>query len=306
MLKIQVSTQTFEERIDVFLANNTEYSRNAIQKLIENNRVLVNGINVNKKYLPKYGDSIEIIPFDPIPLEVKASNIDLNIKYEDDDILVVDKPIGMVVHPAPGNYEDTLVNALVSHCGDSLSGINGVMRPGIIHRIDKDTSGLLIVAKNDKSHVFLADQIKDHLVSREYLAVVHGKFRSQTGTINAPIGRNKKDRKKMAVTCVNSKNAITHYDVLEEFDKYSLIKCKLETGRTHQIRVHMSSAGHPIVGDQLYGIKTTLPINHQCLHAYKISFVHPTTKEKMTIESELPLYFNEILHILREENAYGQ
>lgn len=306
MLTITVSELMTEKRIDILIANNTEYSRSAVQKLIEQERVSVNGLSINKKYIPKPGDFISIEPFDPIPLDVKGSDIELNVRYEDEDLLVIDKPVGMVVHPAPGNYEDTLVNALISYCGDSLSGINGIMRPGIVHRIDKDTSGLLLIAKNDKAHLSLAEQIKNHTARREYAAIIHGKLKSSVGTINAPIGRNQKDRKKMAVTMTNSKQAITHYKVIEEFKGYSYITCQLETGRTHQIRVHMSSIGHPILGDQLYGVKTNLPIDHQCLHAYRITFRHPSTDEEITIESPLPGYFNKILDILRKENAYGQ
>jgi len=233
--------ENFEgERIDKFLSVLLEdSSRNAIQKLIENGKVLVNGAVVNKKYKVSTDDEIKMIPSELKPLDAEPENIPLQIVYEDEHLLVVNKPRGMVVHPAPGNYSGTLVNALLYHCKDSLSGINGILRPGIVHRIDKDTSGLLIVAKTDKAHIGLAEQIKEHSFTREYNAVIVGHLKEQQGTVNAPIGRNPKDRKKMCVTMTNSKNAVTHYNVIEDYEGYSHISLKLETGRTHQIRVHM-------------------------------------------------------------------
>ena len=231
-------------------------------------------------------------------LDVKAENIPLEIIYEDDHLLVVNKPKGMVVHPAAGNYTGTLVNALMYHCGDRLSSINGVIRPGIVHRIDKNTSGLLIVAKTDAAHTGLAAQIKEHSFTREYRAVVCGRFKEQEGTVNAPIGRHPSDRKKMTVTERNSKHAVTHYTVMEEFSGYTLMKLRLETGRTHQIRVHMAYTGHPVLGDDVYG-KPWKGIDGQCLHAGRIGFVHPITYEYLEFESELPQYFCEVLDKLR-------
>ena len=239
-----------------------------------------------------------------MPYEAKAENIPLDIVYEDNDLLVVNKPKGMVVHPAAGNYDGTLVNALLYHCGDSLSGINGVLRPGIVHRIDKDTSGLLIVAKNDESHKFLSGQIKEHSFTREYEAVVWGSVREDEGTVNAPIGRNPNDRKKMCITQKNSKEAVTHYSVIARYKGYTHIRCVLETGRTHQIRVHMASLGHPVAGDLVYGVKNEkVAFEGQCLHAKKIGFVHPATGEYMEFDSELPEYFKNFLTKLRNISA---
>ena len=286
-----------EIRIDKYLSQ-TELglSRNAAASLIEAENVLVNGKTVNKKHKLMQGDIITVSVPDPVEYEAKAENIPLDIVYEDNDLLVVNKPKGMVVHPAAGNYEGTLVNALLYHCKDSLSGINGVMRPGIVHRIDKDTSGLLIVAKNDFSHALLAEQIKEHSFTREYEAVVFGNLKDDSGTVDAPIGRNHNDRKKMCVTQKNSKNAVTHWEVLERFKSYTYIKCKLETGRTHQIRVHMAYIGHPVAGDSVYGVKKEkTDFEGQCLHARKIGFVHPSSGKYMEFESDLPEYFKNFL-----------
>lgn len=294
--------ENFEgERIDkflsVFLQNS---SRNALQKLIDNGKVLVNGSSVNKKYKVSVDDEILMLPEELKPLDAEPENIPLDIVYEDEHLLVVNKPRGMVVHPAPGNYSGTLVNALLYHCKDSLSGINGILRPGIVHRIDKDTSGLLIVAKNDKAHIGLAQQIKEHSFTREYNAVIVGHLKEQQGTVNAPIGRNPKDRKKMCVTQSNSKDAVTHYSVIEEYEGYSHISLNLETGRTHQIRVHMAHLGHPVAGDFVYGNdKKSAYLNGQCLHAIKIGFVHPITQEYLEFTSELPDYFLEFLGRLK-------
>ncbi|MBE6803830.1 MAG: RluA family pseudouridine synthase [Ruminococcaceae bacterium] len=294
--------ENFEgERIDKFLSVLLEdSSRNAIQKLIENGKVLVNGAVVNKKYKVSTDDEIKMIPSELKPLDAEPENIPLQIVYEDEHLLVVNKPRGMVVHPAPGNYSGTLVNALLYHCKDSLSGINGILRPGIVHRIDKDTSGLLIVAKTDKAHIGLAEQIKEHSFTREYNAVIVGHLKEQQGTVNAPIGRNPKDRKKMCVTMTNSKNAVTHYNVIEDYEGYSHISLKLETGRTHQIRVHMAHLGHAVAGDYVYGNdKKSAYLNGQCLHAIKIGFVHPITNEYLEFTSELPDYFTEFLNKLK-------
>ena len=296
-LLIEVPQEFHGERIDKFLSVLVpDCSRNSIQKLIEQGNVTINGIAVNKKYKVNTDDEIMLVTGELKPLDAEPENIPLDIVYEDDDLLVVNKPRGMVVHPAPGNYTGTLVNALLYHCKDSLSGINGVLRPGIVHRIDKDTSGLLIVAKNDKAHIGLAEQIKEHSFTREYNAVICGHLKEQEGTVNAPIGRNPKDRKKMCVTMQNSKTAVTHYNVIEEYNGYSHISLKLETGRTHQIRVHMAHLGHPVAGDLIYGHdKKSAELNGQCLHAIKIGFVHPIKNEYMEFSSDLPDYFKSFI-----------
>ena len=285
-------------RLDKLIADGTELSRSAAVKLIEQGNVLVNGSPAGKKDIPAAGSAVEITLPEPQSTDILPENIPLDIVYEDDDLLVVNKPKGMVVHPAAGHYSGTLVNALMYHCGDSLSGINGEIRPGIVHRIDKDTSGLLMVAKNDLAHIGLSEQIKEHSFTREYRAVVCGRFKEPEGTVNAPIGRHPVDRKKMTVTDRNSKPAVTHYTVLEEFNGYSFIKLRLETGRTHQIRVHMAYIGHPVLGDDVYG-KPFKGIDGQCLHAGKIGFVHPITYEYMEFESELPQYFHQVLEKVR-------
>ena len=295
-------TQDFEgERIDKYLSRLvTDSSRSAIQKLIESGSVKVNGSQFSKNYKVSADDEILMLQGELKTLDAEPENIPLDIVYEDSDLLVVNKPRGMVVHPAPGNYSGTLVNALLYHCKDSLSGINGVLRPGIVHRIDKDTSGLLIVAKNDKAHIGLAEQIKEHSFTREYNAVVCGHLKEYEGTVCAPIGRNPKDRKKMCVTENNSKNAVTHYKVINEYEGYSHISLRLETGRTHQIRVHMAYIGHPVAGDFVYGNdKKSAYLNGQCLHAIKIGFVHPITNEYLEFNSELPDYFKEFLNRLK-------
>ncbi len=280
-------------RIDKYLADSIDdLTRSSIASLIEKSNVLVNGKTVSKNYKLRAGDKVEINIPEPVEYKAEAENIPLDIVYEDDDLAVVNKPKGMVVHPAAGNYSGTLVNALLYHCKDNLSGINGVIRPGIVHRIDKNTSGLLIVAKNDKSHNYLAKQIKEHSFTREYEAVVVGNIKDDKGTVDAPIGRHHIDRKKMTVTEKNSKNAVTHYEVLARYKGYTHIKCILETGRTHQIRVHMAYIGHPVSGDDVYGIKNEkVNFTGQCLHARKIGFIHPTSGEYMEFTSELPDYF---------------
>lgn len=279
-----------------------DFTRSHIQKMIESGAVTVNGKVVSKSFKPKTEDEV-IIYVEPVKdSATEAENIPLDIRYEDDYLLVVNKPKGMVVHPAPGNYRGTLVNALLYYCKDSLSGINGILRPGIVHRIDKDTSGLLLVAKNDIAHVSLAEQIKEHSLTREYVAVVYGKLKDPEGTICAPIGRNPKDRKKMAVTMEHSKPAVTHYYTVEEFDKFTMVRCRLETGRTHQIRVHMSHIGHPLAGDIVYGPQKNAIsyLNGQCLHARLLGFTHPVTGERITISSELPEYFEDFLRRIRK------
>ena len=288
-------------RVDKYIAESSiGLSRSAAVQLIENSLVTVGSKTVSKKYKLSAGEKVCVKIPDPVPYEAKAENIPLDIVYEDSDLLVVNKEKGMVVHPAAGNYDGTLVNALLYHCGNSLSGINGVLRPGIVHRIDKDTSGLLIVAKNDSAHSFLAEQIKEHSFTREYEAVVFGNIKNDKGTVDAPIGRNPNDRKKMCITEKNSKRAVTHYEVIERFKGYTHIRCILETGRTHQIRVHMASLGHPVSGDPVYGVKNEKPgFTGQCLHAKKIGFIHPKTGKYMEFDSQLPPYFEKFLTKLR-------
>ena len=289
------------KRIDKYLSDNiSDLTRSAIVNLISDGNVKVNDEEIPKNYKLRAGDKVTVTVPEPVEYEAKAENIPLDIVYEDDDLLVVNKPKGMVVHPAPGNYEGTLVNALLYHCRNNLSGINGILRPGIIHRIDKDTSGLLLVAKNDKSHNILASQIKEHSLTREYEAIVFGNVKDDIGTIDAPIGRHHSDRKRMAVTDKNSKNAVTHFEVIERLKGYTYMRFKLETGRTHQIRVHCAYIGHPVSGDQVYGVKNEkTSLNSQCLHARKIGFIHPGTNEYMEFVSDLPDYFEDYLNKLR-------
>ena len=284
-------------RLDKFIScSETNLSRSAAVNLINNSGVTVNGKITDKKYKLAVGDVVVVEVPDPVPYEAKAENIPLDIVYEDEYLIVVNKPKGMVVHPAAGNYEGTLVNALLYHCGESLSGINGVLRPGIVHRIDKDTSGLLIVAKNDFAHTHLAQQIKEHSFTREYEAVVYGNLKEDEGTVDAPIGRHPKERKKMCITAKNSKNAVTHFSVIQRYKGYTHIRCRLETGRTHQIRVHMASLGHPVAGDTVYGVKNErVDFEGQCLHARKIGFIHPKTGEYLEFCSDLPEYFKNFL-----------
>lgn len=286
-------------RIDKFLSSieSLDFTRSAIQNLIDKNEVSINGNIVSKNYKLRLNDVLVLNVPEPEVLNVVAEDIPLDIVYEDEHLLVVNKSKGMVVHPAPSNYSGTLVNALMFHCKDSLSGINGIIRPGIVHRIDKNTSGLLIVAKTDTAHIGLAQQIKEHSFTREYEAIVLGRFKDLNGTVNAPIGRHPVDRKKMCVTEKNSKEAITHYEVIKQFDKYSHIKCILETGRTHQIRVHMAYIGHSVLGDDVYG-KSYKNLSGQCLHAKKIGFIHPITKEYLEFDSQLPEYFQKALKSL--------
>ena len=290
------------KRLDSLLAEMMDISRSAAQQWLEQDLVTANGKILNKKDKLKEGTEIEVDVPDPVAYDILAEDIPLEIVYEDAHLLVVNKPKGMVVHPAAGHYSGTLVNALMYHCGDSLSGINGVMRPGIVHRIDMDTSGLLIVAKDDKAHQGLADQIKVHSFTRIYETVVVGHLRENNGTVCAPIGRHPTNRKKMAVIATNSKDATTHYEVLAEYNGYSHLRLRLETGRTHQIRVHMAHIGHPVAGDAVYGApkqpKICEDLHGQCLHARCIGFVHPITGEELYFESELPKYFTDFLNKL--------
>ena len=288
------------KRLDVFVAEKLEITRNAAAALIEGGGVSA----LKKNYKLRNGDVVEVEIPEPKAIDVVAQNIPLDIVYEDEDLLVINKARGMVVHPAAGNWDGTLVNALMYHCGAELSGINGVLRPGIVHRLDKDTSGLMLVAKNDLAHNSLAEQIKEHTARREYHTVVIGNLRDDTGTISAPIGRHRTDRKKMTVTEMNSKEAVTHYTVLERYPGFTYASCVLETGRTHQIRVHMSHTGHPVVGDAVYGARDKLGLEGQCLHSKNVTFIHPRTNEKMHFESDLPGYFEEILRKLRARQGF--
>lgn len=298
----EISAENQGERLDKLISLEEEtLSRSAVQKLIDEGKVTVNGKTVTKSLKLKAGDVVYLEIPDPVELKAEPQDIPVEIIFEDDDLLVVNKPRGMVVHPAPGNPDGTLVNALLFHCKGRLSSINGVIRPGIVHRIDKDTSGLLIVAKNDNSHAHLAGQIKEHSFRRQYFAVVHGKMPEDKGTINLPLGRSRNDRKKQAVNGLNPRNAVTHYEVLERFQGYDYCRFTLETGRTHQIRVHCQALGHPIVGDAVYGMpKNPFGLEGQCLHAAVIGFVHPVTGEYLEFSSPLPDYFTDILNKLNK------
>ena len=280
-----VLTATAEDngkRLDLYISQNSDYSRNSVQILLDNGDITVNNKSVTKSYKIKDGDCVQITVHPPKDAQITPENIPLDIYYEDSDLLVVYKPKGMVVHPANGNESGTLVNALMFHCKDSLSGINGEIRPGIVHRIDKDTSGLLVVAKNDTAHEHLARQFKEHSITRVYNAIVYGNVKNDEGDIDAPIGRHKTDRKKFCITPVNSKNAFTHYKVIERLNGYTLIEARLKTGRTHQIRVHMQSIGHPLAGDPVYGPKSVIKdLDGQALHAGVIGFIHPTKNKYM-------------------------
>ncbi len=297
METLEFTAEEAGTRLDKFVSEQTEgeITRSAAVKLIEDGNCTVNGKAVQKNYKLKAGDKIVVEIPEAVDVDILPENIPLDIVYEDNDLLVVNKPKGMVVHPAPGHYSGTLVNALMYHCKDSLSGINGEIRPGIVHRIDKDTSGLLIVAKNDTAHKGLAAQIKEHSFTREYEAVVSGAVK-EDGVVNAPIGRHKTDRKKMCVTTENSREAVTHYFVLERFTDSTHLRLRLETGRTHQIRVHMAYIGHSVAGDEVYGNGKPKSLMGQCLHAKKIGFVHPVTGEYLEFDSELPEYFKKFLN----------
>lgn len=297
MEKLFFTIEKGGERIDKYLSEQLEdMTRSHIQKLIKENMVRVNGMAVKSNFKLSASDQIEVeIPELKEP-DILPENIPLDILYEDQDILVVNKPKGMVVHPAPGHYTGTLVNAIMYHCKDNLSGINGVLRPGIVHRIDMDTTGSLLICKNDRAHQALAEQLKEHSITRKYHAIVHGRLKEDEGTIDKPIGRHPIDRKKMSVHCTNGREAITHYRVLKRFQQFTYIECQLETGRTHQIRVHMSSIGHPILGDQIYGpAKCPYKLQGQTLHAKVLGITHPTTGEYMEFDAPLPDYFQALL-----------
>ena len=296
------SEENAGERIDKFLTEKVpELSRSYIQKLIKEKNVKVNSVVIKSNYKVAKGDQIQITIPDLTEPDILPENIPLDILYEDEDVLIVNKPTGMVVHPAAGHYRGTLVNAVMAHCGDSLSGINGVMRPGIVHRIDKDTTGALLVCKNDIAHRDLAEQLKCHSIRRRYRAVVQGNLKEDEGTIEGPIGRHPTDRKKMAINHKNGKDAITHYKVLERFGEATYVECRLETGRTHQIRVHMASIGHPLLGDTVYGSsRNPYHLEGQALHAMILGFVHPITGEYLEFEAPLPEYFSKLLEKLRK------
>jgi len=300
-LLFEADFEDINKRIDSFLCDKVEaFTRSRIQKLIENDKVFVNDKVVSKSYKLSQGEKVSLLVPENSEPEILPENIPLNIIYEDEHLIVVNKPKGMVVHPAPGNYSGTLVNALLYHCKGSLSGINGVNRPGIVHRIDKDTSGLLVVAKSDAAHLGLSEQFSKHSIIREYHAVVYGNVKADSGTVNAPIGRHPVLRKQMAITYTNSKNAVTHYSVIERLNGFTYISCKLETGRTHQIRVHMSSLGHSLAGDEVYGPKKVIKqLNGQCLHAKILGFVHPITKQELVFDSEIPQYFLNFLNSVK-------
>lgn len=300
-----VEMESDNVRIDRFISEHLDdVSRSYIQKLIKDGLVKADSKQVKANYKVKTGECIEINIPEPVSLDVEPQNIPLDILYEDDDVLLVNKPKDMVVHPSAGHMDGTLVNALLYHCKDSLSSINGVMRPGIVHRIDKDTTGVLIICKNDKAHNFIAEQLKVHSITRRYHAIVYNNLKDDTGVINAPIGRHPIDRKKMAINYKNGKDAVTHYRVLERFGKYTYVECELETGRTHQIRVHMTSIGHPLLGDEVYGsLKQPFKTQGQVLHAKVFGFIHPSTGEYMEFETPLPEYFKELLDKLRKSQA---
>ena len=289
------------ERLDKWISNTLQsLSRSYIQKLIKENNVFVNGRAQKASYRIKADDELRFQIPDASEPSIPAEDIPLSILYEDEDILIVDKPKGMVVHPAPGHYSGTLVNAVMFHCKEKLSGINGILRPGIVHRIDKDTTGSLIVCKNDTAHQFVAAQLKEHSITRKYRAIIHGRLYAEEGSIDAPIGRDEKDRKKMAVNEKNGKPAVTHYKVLKTFQEYSYIECRLETGRTHQIRVHMASIGHPLLGDMVYGSrKTNYHLEGQTLHAMTIGLKLPSTGEYLEVSAPLPVYFEHLLEIMK-------
>ena len=305
IIELNIDKTQEGERIDKFLSDmlssdERTYSRSYIQKLIETGNVCVNDKNTKSGYKISYNDLIKVmIPY-PEDINIVAENIPLDIVYEDDDIILVNKPKGMVVHPSAGHYTGTLVNALMYHCSNNLSGINGVMRPGIVHRIDKDTTGIIVACKNDAAHISLSEQLKEHNITRYYYAICHNCFKEKEGTIDAPIGRHPIERKKMAINYKNGKKAVTHYEVLEKFRNFAYIKCKLETGRTHQIRVHMASISHPLLGDNVYcNARCPFELEGKTLHAGVLGFIHPRTGKYMEFSAPLPEYFEKILDILR-------
>ena len=302
MEEYELTADESGERIDKFLSRNYEkLSRSYIQKLLKDGNIIVNKLAVKANYKIASGDVIHIRIPESEPLDILPENIPLDILYEDSDILIVNKPKGMVVHPSPGHYTHTLVNAVLYHCGGNLSGINGVIRPGIVHRIDMNTTGSLLICKNDRAHQILAEQLKEHSITRRYHAIVHGNIKEDSGTVDAPIGRHPADRKKMSTKSQHGRHAVTHYRVLERFGSYTYIECELETGRTHQIRVHMSSIGHPILGDDVYGpARCPFKLEGQTLHAKTLGIIHPSTKEYMEFDAPLPQYFQNLLTMLRK------
>ena len=306
MKEFSIDRNTEGQRIDRYLSDKLEdRSRSYIQKIMKEGYVKVNQKPVKSNYRLSFGDSVEVTLPEAKEPDIVPENIPLDILYEDQDIIMINKPKQMVVHPAPGHYSGTLVNALMYHCGDELSGINVCMRPGIVHRIDMDTTGSLVVCKNDKAHQSLSEQLKVHSIRRIYVAIVHGNIKEDSGTVNAPIGRHPTDRKKMSTHCKNGRDAVTHYKVLERFGDYTYIQCELETGRTHLIRVHMASIGHPLVGDEVYGPKKCpfKGLQWQSLHARTLGIIHPTTGKYLEVNAPLPEYFIELLDRLR--NIYN-
>lgn len=297
-----IETDDVNKRVDVFLNEEMEdVSRSALQKNIEKGNITVNGEKISKNYKLRLGDIVEAELPPPENIDIVPEDIPLDIMYEDDDLIVINKPQNMVVHPAPGHYTGTLVNALMFHCGDNLSGINGVLRPGIVHRIDKDTSGVLVIAKSDLAHKGLSEQLAEHSMKRVYNAIVYNSFSEESGTVDRNIDRYKNDRKKMAVVMQGGRNAVTHYKVIEKLGKYTWVELQLETGRTHQIRVHMSYIGHPLLGDPVYGPKKCpFNLNGQVLHAKVLGFIHPRTGEYMEFNSELPDYFSSLIERLKK------
>ena len=297
-----IETDDVNKRVDVFLNEEMEdISRSALQKNIEKGNITVNGEKISKNYKLRIGDIVEAELPPPENIDIVPEDIPLDIMYEDDDLIVINKPQNMVVHPAPGHYTGTLVNALMFHCGDNLSGINGVLRPGIVHRIDKDTSGVLVIAKSDLAHKGLSEQLAEHSMKRVYNAIVYNSFSEESGTVDRNIDRSKNDRKKMAVVMQGGRNAVTHYKVIEKLGKYTWVELQLETGRTHQIRVHMSYIGHPVLGDPVYGPKKCpFNLNGQVLHAKVLGFIHPRTGEYMEFNSELPDYFSSLIERLKK------
>lgn len=297
-----IETDDVNKRVDVFINEEMEdISRSALQKNIEKGNITVNGEKISKNYKLRIGDIVEAELPPPENIDIVPEDIPLDIMYEDDDLIVINKPQNMVVHPAPGHYTGTLVNALMFHCGDNLSGINGVLRPGIVHRIDKDTSGVLVIAKSDLAHKGLSEQLAEHSMKRVYNAIVYNSFSEESGTVDRNIDRSKNDRKKMAVVMQGGRNAVTHYKVIEKLGKYTWVELQLETGRTHQIRVHMSYIGHPLLGDPVYGPKKCpFNLNGQVLHAKVLGFIHPRTGEYMEFNSELPDYFSSLIERLKK------
>lgn len=298
--ELYFESNTSNTRIDKFLSDAMpDFSRSFIQKLIKDEHVIINGKTVKPNFKPSKGDQICVLIPKPETPDIIPEDIALDILYEDDEILIVNKPKGMVVHPAPGHYSGTLVNAVMYHCKDKLSGINGVSRPGIVHRIDMDTTGSLVICKTDHAHQVLAERLKNHDITRKYHAIVHGNLKEDEGTINAPIGRHPQDRKKMSTKSRQGREAVTHYKVLKRFGNYTYIECQLETGRTHQIRVHMASIGHPILGDAVYGpAKCPFKLQGQTLHAKVLGFIHPSTGKYVEFDASLPPYFQDLLEKL--------